>query len=542
MRIWFRAPLALALVVLSWSHLSAQAPAKPQFLDPLPQLDSKTNTAARAYLKGGGAADANGAAAVPIVAKYYMASFTETYDTKIPKFQSVRAQISELLSYNSSSEARGVLVKELQTIATSYVGRNDLLPAARVNAIYVLGELDEARDPKTSARTPYQRATGTLVTVVSTANLPTYMKVAGLSALERHVRDGYKTWPDAIKGRVRSVVLPFAVTKPKNDNERQVNTWMARRALDILKAMDANDAVDAALGYLADPKEMPSLRTSSLEYLVTRDFAKLDASQRKLYALGLVHYLRTQSTDWYQLEGDKSKRKGGAMGMGGDGGMGGSGGGMGGMGGGGMGSGFGGEGGDGGGLGGGEGSGGSLYGGMGGGLGGGEGGANKPKAKDVQDWQTRSARNHLNEFTQLVHRALDGKRTTSEPANTASKLHLTKEDVVFEEDLKLAKLIQLVDDYQKVINDIGKVRTVSALMTNSKKPIEEIMDYSKKMPGFLEKYPELKSDEDKLQEAEQPKPEEGNKPEDGKGEDGKGDDGKKDGGTGKPGDGGAPKQ
>lgn len=541
MRIWFRAPLALALVVLSWSHLSAQAPAKAEFLDPLPQLDSKTNTAARAYLKGGGAADANGAAAVPIVAKYYMASFTETYDTKIPKFQSARAQISELLSYNSSSEARGLLVKELQTIAASYLGRNDLKPAAQVNAIYVLGELDEARDPKAGTRTPYLKATGTLITVASAANAPTYMKVAGLSALERHVRDGYKNWPEAVKVRVRDTVLPFAVTKPKLDNERQVKTWMARRALDILKAMDANDAIDAALGYLADPKELPSLRTSSLEYLVTRDFAKLDASQRKLYALGLVHYLRTQSTDWYQLEGDKSKRKGGAMP--GDGG--GMGGGMGGMGGG-MGSGFGGEGGDGGGLGGGEGSGGSLYGGMGG-FGGAEGGggsANKPKAKDVQDWQTRSARNHLNEFTQLVHRALDGKRTTSEPANTTSKLHLTKEDVVFEEDLKLAKLIQLVDDYQKVINDIGKVRTVSALMANSKKPIEEIMDYSKKMPGFLEKYPELKSDEDKLQEAEQPKPEEGNKPEDGKGEDGKGDDGKKDGGTdpGQPGDGGAPKQ
>lgn len=545
MRIWFRAPLALALVVLSWSHLSAQAPPKPQFLDPLPQLDSKTNTAARAYLKGGGAADASGAAAVPVVCKYYMASFTETYDAKIPKFQQARAQISELLSFNSSSEARGVLVKELQAIAASYVGRNDLLPAARVNAIYVLGELDEARDSKTGTRTPYLKATGTLITVASTANAPSYLKVAGLSALERHVRDGYKNWPDAVKGRVLAVVLPFAVTKPKNDNERQVNTWMARRALDILKAMDANDAVDAALGYLADPKEMPSLRTSSLEYLVTRDFAKLDASQRKLYALGLVHYLRTQSTDWYQLEGDKSKRKGGALGGDMGGGMsGGMGGGMsGGMGGS---SGFG-EGGDGGGMSGGEGSGGSLYGGgMGGGFGGAEGGganANKPKAKDVQDWQTRSARNHLNEFTQLVHRALDGKRTTHEPTNTVSKLHLTKEDVVFEEDLKLAKLIQLVDDYQKVINDIGKVRTVGSLMTNSKKPIEEIMDYSKKMPGFLDKYPELKSDEDKLQEAEQPKPEEGNKPEDGKG-DGKGDDGKKDGGTdpGKPGDGGAPKQ
>lgn len=524
MRTWFRAPLALALVVLSCSHLSAQAPAaKPQFLDQQPALDIKVENAVKAYLKGTAATgEPNGATALSQVCRKYMSEFTEIYDSKVPKFQSTRRKIADLINIASNAEARAALIKELNNIAVSYAGNANLHAAGRINAIYLLGDLDESFDSKSGTRKPYSQSTIALMQIVSAQNLPPYLKVAGLGALERHVRDGHKAWPEAAKGRVSNAVLPYVTTKPKHDSERQVNAWMARRALDILKTMDANDAIDAALGYLADPKELPSLRTSSLEYLVTRDFAKLDASQRKLYVLGLVHYLRTQSTDWYQLEGDKSKRKGGAVG--GD--MGGSmGGGMG------PGGGSFGEGGDGGGMSGGgfgEGGPGGGMGPGGGNFGEGIGGANtnKPKAKDVQDWQTRSARNHLNEVTQLVHRALDGKRTSSEPANTVSKLHLTKEDVTFEEDYKLAKLIQLVDDFQKVINDINKVRTVATLMANSKLPIEEIMDYSKKMPGFLEKYPELKSDEDKLQEAEQPKPEDGSKPDDGKKDDGKKDDGK----------------
>jgi hypothetical protein len=168
------------------------------------------------------------------------------------------------------------------------------------------------------------------------------------------------------------------------------------------------------------------------------------------------------------------------------------------------GGGYGGEGGMGGmgGYGGGYGSGGE--GGMGGyggpGMGGeGSGRGAKVKLVDTQEWKTRIARRRLNEFTQLAHRALDGRTISTEAASAITPL--TSDKVAIAAEFKLPKLLTLLEDLQTAMNS-NKVTTVTSLMNSSKKPIEEIMDYAKQVPGFLDKYPELKSEEDELAEAE----------------------------------------
>jgi hypothetical protein len=147
-----------------------------------------------------------------------------------------------------------------------------------------------------------------------------------------------------------------------------------------------------------------------------------------------------------------------------------------------------------------------------GGMGGrGTAGGNKPKLVDIQDWKTRIARRRLNEVSQAVHRAIDGKRVSADSGNALAKMHMSKPEVAFEEDYKLSKLVTALEDLQKAVNDPTRVRTVTNLMNLCKKPIEEIMDFAKKMPGFLEKYPELKDDEELLEEATEPKPDDGKK-------------------------------
>jgi hypothetical protein len=164
--------------------------------------------------------------------------------------------------------------------------------------------------------------------------------------------------------------------------------------------------------------------------------------------------------------------------------------------------------------------GGAGMGGMGGGGAGGRG--NRNKLLDTQDWETRIARRRLNEVSQSVHRALDGFRVAGETGIQISKIHLSKPDVKFDVDFKLSKLVTLVDDLQKAVNDPTRVNTVTSLMNITKKPIEEIMLFAGKTPGFLEKYPELRGDDEELEEAKEVK-------EDGKKDDGKKDDTKGDG-------------
>jgi hypothetical protein len=508
MRTSLRAFLSLVVLSCMAQHSHGQI-AKVEYINTPPAIDPKKLTATENYLNGKltGPDAAAAAATVPLLVRHEMAKLTEKYDgNKLPKFKISRDRINSWLTApNQSAEARAVLIAELNTVAIGLATNANYLPAHRINAVYILGDLDEARDSKAGTRTPYKKATGNLLQILNDANQVNFVKVPALAALERHVRDGWKAWPDNQKSFVRKAVAAYANNKPKDDLDRAVNSWMVRRSMDILRLMEANDAVDSALAYLADPKELPSLRGSSLEYLQALDPAKFDASQKQLYMLGLVHYLRSQLVDWYQIETDHSKRKtmggfGGGMGMG-PGGMD-----PGGMGPGSMGDMMGSSG-D---MGMGPGSMGDMMGmsgdgygdaGMGSGGRGAGAGTAKPKLIDLQDWQTRVARRRLNEVSQSVHKALDGKRLSADPVTAISKLHLSKPDVTFEEDFKLSKLITLVDDLQKAVNDPNRVRTITSLMNFTKMPIEEIMDYSKKLPGFLEKYPELKNDDDELEQA-----------------------------------------
>lgn len=142
-------------------------------------------------------------------------------------------------------------------------------------------------------------------------------------------------------------------------------------------------------------------------------------------------------------------------------------------------------------------------GGMGGGMGGMGGmdgmgaGSNKPKPIETQDWRTRGSRRLLNQISQQVHIALDGK-----PLSSNSSLLVAKPLTAIEGNAEIAAqvtdLVTLVDELQTAINDAVKIRTINTLLTGAKVPIENIMEFALELPGFVDRYPELADDEETL--------------------------------------------
>ncbi|MEZ6138452.1 MAG: hypothetical protein R3C53_26515 [Pirellulaceae bacterium] len=146
---------------------------------------------------------------------------------------------------------------------------------------------------------------------------------------------------------------------------------------------------------------------------------------------------------------------------------------------------------------------------MGGGYGdmGGYGGTTPaaPKPIDTQDWQTRAARRLLNQITQKIHVALDGKPLKDEsPVYTYSFASATAGNAELQQ--QVTELVDLLDEFQEAINDAVKIEDIASILDESKTPIENIMDFSIEVPGFLKRYPELADDEEDLQKAEKPKP------------------------------------
>lgn len=456
-------------------------------------VDDKTVKIAKELLSGTRpASDAEGVAAVKKCCEAFIAEFSQPYDKAdaIPNFRATHMKLRDLSFSTKTAEARGVLVGNIVMVATKYARDPKASPAARVNCVTLLAELDEALDQRTRTRKPSTKALIELLNLLNPkSSTPTYLQAVTLQALERHVRDGFKGWSDGGKKRVRDIAAQYANKPPIEDQDREVHTWLTRRGLDILREAKANDAVDSALGYLADPNQMPSLRLTSLQYLSAQTLPEMNDQQKDLYTLGLAHFLRSQLFAWHQAETNRQNTTSGASTGGGYSG---------------------------------------ARGGMGGSLGmssrddgGGmamdtdaparrstrgrpndrnrrSGSTTKPL--ESQDWQARAARRRLNDLTQAVRLAVEGKRIEDETVSKTQSF-LSAQDLGLGEKYNFARLIELLDNLQTQINDAELITNVQSVMNVAKRDIEDISRYAKGLPGFLEKYPELRSgEEDQLEE------------------------------------------
>lgn len=461
-------------------------------------VDDKTVKTAKELLSGSRpVSDAEGVAAVKKCCEAFIAEFSQPYDNTdaIPNFRATKMKLADLFNpAKLTAEARGVLIKNVVVVASRYAKDPKATAAARVNCVTLLAEMDDAIDSRTRVRKPSTEALKELLALLSPkSSTPLYLRAVALQALERHVRDGFQGWSDKGQKLVKDTAALYANKTPVEGPEREVYTWLTRRGLDILREAKANVAIDTALGYLADPNQLPSLRLTSVHYLSVQNLTEMNDQQKELYTLSLAHFLRSQLYAWHQEETNRQTIMGSA------------------------------------------GAGGGFTGvrsglGMGGGLsmgsrgddvgmdtqapaparrgqGGRSAERNRPgrpgsttKPLETQDWQARAARRRLNELTQPVRLAVEGKRIDDETVKHQN--FLAAQELGLGEKYNFARLIELLDNLQTQINDPEMITNVKSVMNVAKRDIEDISRYAKGLPGFLEKYPELRSgEEDQLEEA-----------------------------------------
>ncbi len=415
-------------------------------------------------------------------------------------------------------QARAIAVAGIAYYAAEIL-KQPLSAATKINCMAMLAELDEAAQSTTAAGNlpprPAKAAFATLYLYASSDKAPIHLRAIALHGIQRHLGVWWPagTWDATAQKRIVDALVAIVDSEPASALDLQGHAWLVRRAYDCLGTIGSTAGADSALNRLADSKAIPSVRLSAVQYMSRLDTSAFPPEKKALYLIGLSHFIRSQLFDWYEREEDLQKAKSGAAsgayggGGGYGGGYGGEGAGMGGGEGYGGGGGYGGEGSGGGGYGtgpgmagsggggyGGEGSGGGGYGGYGGGYGGGVAGA-KPKPIDTQTWQVRVARRHINQVSQIVHVALDGVPLAEQPAVAQVK---PLKDAGLAEELQphLTELMEALDLFQTAVNDPTLVTDMTSLLTQAETNIEEIMFLVKKIPGFLDRYPELIPDEE----------------------------------------------
>ncbi|MBX3422453.1 MAG: hypothetical protein KF752_12945 [Pirellulaceae bacterium] len=453
-------------------------------------LDSKTIKAAKDFMEGP-ATDSAGLEALKQCCVAYLREFTLPYQEKeaLPNFRTTWSKLQELTNHpKQTPEARAVLVAQLVPLARRLADDSKQTAAARVNCVVLLGELDDARDMRTNIRMPSREALKGLGELLKNDTTPAYLHAVALHALERHTKDGWARWNDNAKSYVKTLALKFAGQLPANPTEAQMNAWLVRRGLDVLRIARAPDAIDLALGYVADAEQLPSIRLSALQYLCVQDATALTPEQQTLYVLGLTHFLRSQLVAWHQHENDLQRRTSGFAGGGNDQGLGGIGRSM------------------------------SLGGGLDGAgfdnpasdrSGATRGGRLRPGRPNPggtttvqsRDWEATNSRRRLNELLQPARLALEGRRIEAEESKLTN--HLTSDKLELDKQYDLKRLIELVDAIQSQINNTSRATSVQAIMNLARRDIEGIIRYSNNLSGFLAKYPELREGDEELEETEE---------------------------------------
>jgi hypothetical protein len=456
--------------------------------------------------KSPASAEANAALAKHV--SYLVSRLTQAAETQ--GYTQNRRNIELLLAErNQPAEARKVIVDTLIRWAGGVATKDTFSPASRINCVAILAMLDEAPENSRDSRPPLpaRDAFPVLKGLAADPQVPAEIKAVAMVGLERHMRvywNAPRVLDEAKKADLQKLATDMINSQPRSALDQASHSWLVRRAYDMLSAVKAPTAIDVSIVHLSDPTMLPSVRLSALQYLSELDASTFTPEQQRAYLIGMAHFLRSQLVDWYEFEEDIIKRDtnagpggmGGMGGMGGD--MGGYGGGMGGMGGygGGMGD-MGDMGGYGGGMGGGDmggyGGGAGGMGGYGGGMGGmGGGSPTRAKPVDLQDWKTRKSRRYLNMVSQQVHVALDGKPLAKDRARVQQPLQSGNDAQIL---AQINEMLTLVEDFQTAINEPTRISKINTLLNASKVPIENIMDFVVKIPGFTDRYPELAGDE-----------------------------------------------
>lgn len=416
----------------------------------------------------------------------------------LSKLAEIRANIDAIwLTGAKNPEARKVAVQAVAVVGRQLLSEN-VSPQSKINCMAMLAELDEAPATGTAPPTPSGDAFNVLFQYAGNEQAPIYLRAIALHGINRHLGRWWPTtkWNDNAKSLIAKMLTTIVNSEPASPLDLRAHAWMVSRAYDCLSTMESPLGAKSALDRLADPQALPSLRLSALQYLSRIDTSGFPEDKKALHLIGLAHFARSQLVNWYEKEDDRLKAKSGAAAGGMGGGyasmMGGMEDMMGAM------------------MGGGDRGGdisgmdGDYEGMMGGAMGayGGLGGRNNSKPVDTQPWQVRLSRRMINQLSQAVHVALDGIPLPEESPLQGVK-PIADANLPGESQAKIAKLVQAIEAFQTAVNDPQRVTTMTTLLTQAERNIEDIMDLVKEVPGFLERYPELTPD-DELETAEDP--------------------------------------
>lgn len=218
----------------------------------------------------------------------------------------LRGQLKIYLNTGRSGQAHDELNRMTLAKMKEIVAGSKYDSAAKVNAMYVIGELNDVDEPGKGK--PLPEAFPLLWVVTQKPNFKDELKIAAMSGLDRFAAAG--SFPAAKKDEVAKLMLALVKQKdPPPKHSPDGHNWMRRQAAAILVKMGgaaANpEVVNAIAAIAADPTARPTMRCEMAQLI--GQFKPTPAA--KVDVQSLASALGHQAVDLCNAELDKAHQE-----------------------------------------------------------------------------------------------------------------------------------------------------------------------------------------------------------------------------------------
>ena len=213
----------------------------------------------------------------------------------------LKADVSEANRKKLISE---VILPAMNAIAT----RKDYSPSARLNAIALVGRLDESALVRNGTRVrpprPSSAAFAFLSGQLNEASSPPWLKAGAIQGLVRHLQVdqavGGRLLNDGQRDRLETFALNTLDGKSAGqaDWDKDLDYWLKRRSVQLLGAIGRSGAggkvIDRLVSIAGDADQTAWMQLDAVKSLRTIDFAGASANQVSKVMVTVVQYLQRQ--------------------------------------------------------------------------------------------------------------------------------------------------------------------------------------------------------------------------------------------------------
>lgn len=196
----------------------------------------------------------------------------------------------------------GSVLPAMKTIANGA----DYYPAARVNAIAMIGRLDDRGLVRSGGNTtppiPSAAARQFLIGVLSDANTPAYLKAAAMQGITRHLKIDRAAQGRLIDPGARNKLTTFAVSTiqkktPGQDKwEAEMTYWLQRRSVQLIGEIGAPGSggkmIDLLLGIANDQTQTLWMQFDAVQALRKIDFSGVPGGKASEVVISVTNFLQ----------------------------------------------------------------------------------------------------------------------------------------------------------------------------------------------------------------------------------------------------------